>query len=169
MSSTAKQELGSRGEQVVARNVKCPGCKPTERTFRVLPRNFKCADVVCDFCGYLAQVKTKSIKGPLPETSPPKISGAAWRPQQQLMDAGIYFSLYVVVENEEGRMSIFFLPRDLQTRQMFVPRKPLSVRARRAGWQRYTINRSKALAAPIRYADGDVVEFRHGSTSTTKN
>jgi hypothetical protein len=77
------------------------------------------------------------------------------------MDAGIYFSLYVVLENEEGKMSIFFLPRDLQTRQMFVPRKPLSATARRAGWQGYMIDTSKALAAPIRYADGDVVEFRH--------
>jgi len=161
MSPTSRQDLGSRGEQVVARNVKCPGCKPTERTFRVLPTNFKCADVVCDFCGYLAQVKTKSIKGPLPETSPTVIPGAAWSPQQQRMDAGIYFSLYVVVENEEGKMSIFFLPRDLQTRQMFVPRKPLSATARRAGWQGYMIDTSKALAAPIRYADGDVVEFRH--------
>ena len=127
MSPTSRQDLGSRGEQVVARNVKCPGCKPTERTFRVLPTNFKCADVVCDFCGYLAQVKTKSIKGPLPK-HPTVILGAAWGPQQQRMDAGIYFSLYVVVENEEGKMSIFFLPRDLQTRQMFVPRKPLGAR-----------------------------------------
>ncbi len=76
------------------------------------------------------------------------------------MDAGIYFSLFVVVENDEGRMSIFFLPRDLQTRQMFVPRAPLSASARRAGWQGYMIDMTRALAAPTRYIDGDVVEFR---------
>lgn len=64
------------------------------------------------------------------------------------MDAGIYLSLYVVVENEEGKMSIFFLPWDLQTRQMFVPRKPLSVTARRAGWQGYTIDTLRECGTP---------------------
>jgi hypothetical protein len=27
-----------------------------------LPSNFKCADVICDFCGYLAQVKAARVR-----------------------------------------------------------------------------------------------------------
>lgn len=160
MSPTSKQSLGTRGERVVAKYVRCPGCKRPERTFRTLPANFKCADVVCDFCGYLAQVKTKSIKGKLPDECPQRIMGAAWGPQSARMDAGIYFSLYIVVENELGKAVIFFLPRDLQTREMFESRAPLGPDAKRAGWIGFMIDTSKALAPPVRYSDGTVVEFR---------
>lgn len=159
MPRTEKQNLGDRGEQLVAKVVRCPGCKREERTLRTLPPNFKCADVVCDFCGYLAQVKTKSIKGLLPAICPSPILGAAWAPQKQRMEAGVYFSLFIVIENEDGISSIFFLPRDLQTAEMFVPRKPLSSTARRAGWQGFTIDLAKALAAPVLYEDGDVSQF----------
>lgn len=136
---------------------------------RSLPPNFKCADVICDFCGYLAQVKTKSWKGTLPESCPPTILGAAWGPQKQRMDAGVYFSLFIVLENEIGVMSVYFLPRDLQTKEMFVPRKPLSENARRAGWQGFRIDASKALAEPVRYADGEVVEFSPKNAKVKSN
>lgn len=136
---------------------------------RTLPPNFKCADVICDFCGYLAQVKTKSWRGTLPESCPSKILGAAWGPQKQRMDAGVYFSLFIVLENERGVMSVYFLPRDLQTQEMFVPRERLSENAKRAGWQGFSIDLSKALAEPLRYADGDVVEFSPKSAKVKAN
>ena len=159
MSPTAKQSLGFRGEELVARKVRCPGCKRSERTLRRLPTNFKCADVICDFCGYLAQVKTKSVRGALPDECPSRILGAAWAPQLARMNAGIYFSLFIVLADSPGMMSIFFLPRDLQVPDMFVPRKPLSAAAKRAGWQGYMIDLSRALGRPARYADGDMVKF----------
>ncbi|MFY1675274.1 DpnI domain-containing protein [Plantactinospora sp. WMMB334] len=160
MSPTVRQSRGARGEELIVRKVRCPGCKRSERTLRRLPPNFKCADVICDFCGYLAQVKTKSLRGPLPDICPSKIPGAAWAPQLARMEAGIYFSLFIVLENDLGMMSIFLLPRDLQVPDMFVPRKPLGPTARRAGWQGFTIDLSRALGRPTRYADGGVVEFR---------
>ncbi len=151
MSPTAKQSLGTRGEDHVAKTARCPGCKRKERTLRTLPPNFKCADVVCDFCGYLLQVKTKSVKGPLPIVCPKKILGGAWGPQKERMDAGIYFSLFIVVENDAGKVVTFFLPRDLQTPEMFVERKPLSATAKRAGWTGFTIDVSKALSPPVMF------------------
>lgn len=160
MSPTSKQSLGDRGEQVVAKTVRCPGCKRPERTFRTLPPNFKCADVVCDFCGYLAQVKAKSVKGALPDDCPRVFPGAAWGPQRARMEAGIYFSLYLVLENEEGAVAIWFLPRDLQNPGMFVPRAPLSATARRAGWQGFTIETSKAMAPPVLCVTADAVDSR---------
>ena len=160
MSPTTKQSLGDRGERLVVQHVQCPGCKRGERTLRQLPPNFKCADVICDFCGYLAQVKTKSWTGPLPERCPSPIIGAAWGPQKARMGAGLYFSLFVVVENEEGAMGIYFLPRDLQSEEMFVPRKPLSETAKRAGWQGFMIDLARARAWPTRYTDGESDEFR---------
>ena len=56
---TENQSLGEFGEQQVVKNCRCPSCK-RERTLVRLPKNFKCADLICDFCGYLAQVKTAS-------------------------------------------------------------------------------------------------------------
>lgn len=160
MTSTARQSLGDRGEAVVAKHARCPGCKSAQRTFRLLPNNFKCADVVCDFCGYLAQVKTQKTKTNLPSVCPRTFMGAAWGPQAERMAAGIYFSLYLVVEDPRGQMAIWFVPRDLQVPEMFIPRTPLSVTAKRSGWQGFVIDTSKAMASPVRYEAGGVLEFR---------
>jgi hypothetical protein len=54
-----RHELGKLGEALVVKRCNCARCKRSG-TLRRLPPNFKCADVICDFCGYLAQVKTAS-------------------------------------------------------------------------------------------------------------
>jgi type II restriction enzyme len=38
-----------------------PNANAAERLAR-LPNNFKCADVICDFRGYLAQVKSTRVR-----------------------------------------------------------------------------------------------------------
>ena len=129
--ATSKQELGAWGEQIVAKNCVCPRCKKAA-TLKRLPANFKCADLICDFCGYLAQVKSANVKAlsPLPK----QVLGAAWGPQKERMDAAIYFPLFLVLK-APGAFAIFYLPTDFQSEALFVPRKPLSPAARRSGWQ----------------------------------
>jgi hypothetical protein len=129
---TIKQVLGRFGEQCVAKQCSCPQCK-RRRTLVRLPANFKCADVICDFCGYLAQVKTVRTKNihDVPKT----VLGAAWVPQEQRMTAGIYFPLFLVLINDSRSYSIFYLTADLQQPTIFKPRSPLSASARRAGWR----------------------------------
>jgi hypothetical protein len=56
---SSRHELGKLGEALVVKRCNCARCKRSG-TLRRLPPNFKCADVICDFCGYLAQVKTAS-------------------------------------------------------------------------------------------------------------
>ena len=53
------------------------------------------------------------------------------------MDAAIYFPLFLVLVQTLAAKtySIYYLPADLQIPEMFKPRSPLSVNARRAGWQ----------------------------------
>jgi len=128
---TEKQKLGALGEALVAKSCDCPRCKRS-RTLKRLPANFKCADVVCDFCGYLAQVKTSNVRdtGRLPR----RVTGAAWRPQKERMDSGIYFPLFLVLVSGRKR-GIYYLPSDLQLPSMFKKRKPLSKTAKRKGWQ----------------------------------
>ena len=136
--TTDKQKLGNWGEKLVVKKCSCPKCKK-ERTLKTLPLNFKCADIVCDFCGYLAQVKSKNVKNI--EALPSNILGAAWGPQKERMDAGIYFPLYIVLK--AGRKSaVYYLPVDYQDEEMFVKRKPLSKDAKRAGWQGFNYNLS---------------------------
>jgi hypothetical protein len=130
--ATAKQDLGARGEALVTANCSCPRCKRMG-SFRRLPTNFKCADVICDFCGYLGQVKTQTVTDPT--RIPSKLLGAAWSVQRDRMDAGIYFPLFLVLHRSSRCFAIYYLSADLQTREMFLPRKPLSASARRAGWQ----------------------------------
>jgi Dam-replacing family len=132
-------QKGVFGELRVVATCSCPHCK-RPRTLKRLPSNFKCADIICDFCGYLAQVNTccsvRSI-----ETVPNSILGAAWRVHKERMDASIYFPLFhVLASSGLESCSIFYLAADLQVPEMFSMRKPLSDRARRAGWQGFVYN-----------------------------
>jgi type II restriction enzyme len=134
---TALQARGAFGERCVTQNCECPRCK-RRRTLIRLPTNFNCADVICDFCGYLAQVKTSRVK--VIDNLPRSVLGAAWEPQKQRMDAAIYFPLFLVLVGDSKEYSIFYLSADLQTREMLQPRSPLSSTARLAGWQGFVYN-----------------------------
>jgi hypothetical protein len=136
--ATDRQILGAFGEDKVVKTCACPRCKKS-RTLKLLPKNFKCADVICDFCGYLAQVKAAKVTNI--ETIPNEILGAAWGPQRARMDAAIYFPLFLVLAvTPLKQFSIFYLSADLQTEAMFESRTPLSAEARRAGWQGFKYN-----------------------------
>ncbi len=120
----------------MTRHCACPRCKRPQTLVR-LPQNFKCADVICDFCGYLGQVKASRVKNI--EKIPKAVLGAAWGPQKERMDAAIYFPLFLVlVAPDLKRCAIYYLAADLQQPELFKPRTPLSVNARRAGWQGFT-------------------------------
>jgi len=126
-----KHKLGRWGETLVTRRYACPDCKRFW-SLRRLPLNFKCADIICDFCGYLVQVKTLAVRDPA--KLPRFIPGAAWGPQRERMRAGIYFPLFLVARGPR-RVAIYTLPREFQLPTLFKKRKPLSARARRAGWR----------------------------------
>ncbi len=145
--ATAKQELGLFGEERVARDCSCPRCKRI-RTLVRLPSNFKCADVICDFCGYLGQVKSVTTKHI--NTVPKTILGAAWRPQKERMESGIYFPLFLVLVDGNRKYSIFYLPADVQQPSMFRARTPLSLTARRAGWQGFIYDLSTSQDRLVR-------------------
>lgn len=147
---TDKQKLGDFGENLVVKSCSCPKCKRS-KTLKKLPPNFKCADLICDFCGYLAQVKAANV-GDV-EKLPSKVLGAAWGPQKERMDAAIYFPLFLVLCEKEGSSAaIFYLPADLQSPELFKPRKPLSENARRAGWQGFIYDISAIQSHFVRVA-----------------
>lgn len=128
---TKKQQLGDFGEKIVVKRCACPHCK-RKATLKCLPNNFKCADVICDFCGYLAQVKAARVKNI--EKLPKQLLGAAWGPQHARMKTGIYFPLFIVLVRKRSS-AIYYLAADLQVPDMFLSRKPLSRTARKAGWR----------------------------------
>lgn len=140
--ATSRQVLGRKGEFAVRDHVPCPRCGRA-RHLVPLAINFQCADLICKFCGFLAQVKaTTSVDGTLPKV----ILGAAWRPQHEQILAGIFQSLYVAVFNPEGRLtSIHYVPAHIlqSVPTVFEPRNPLSATAKRAGWTGFNYNLSK--------------------------
>jgi Dam-replacing family len=130
--ATTRQGLGTFGEMRVAQECSCPRCKRRHTLVR-LPTNFKCADVICDFCGYLGQVKAATVLDV--NVLPRQVLGAAWGPQDERMRAGIYFPLFLVLATTGfASHAIYYLSADLQRPEMFKPRKALSETARRAGW-----------------------------------
>jgi type II restriction enzyme len=140
--------LGNLGERLVVQSCSCPKCK-RPRTLRALPPNFRCADVICDFCGYLAQVKAATVDDV--ERPPGRVLGAAWGPQEERMAAGIYFPLFLVLVNSRKR-AIYYLPADLQSIELFEPRATLSEKARRSGWQGFVYRLDRLKATPVRIA-----------------
>jgi hypothetical protein len=145
--TTERQTSGERGVDLVVKRCKCPRCK-RKSTLRKLPPGFKCADVICEFCGYLAQVKTKELND-----IPSQLAGAAWGPQRERMDAGIYFPLFLVLvgkPTKPKRPTIDYLPADLQSPMMFQHREPLAKGTRRAGWQGFMYNFASVRSAFVR-------------------
>ncbi len=133
--ATKKQKLGAFGEDHVVRNYACPSCERS-RTLKKLPTNFKCADVICDFCGFLAQVKT-AYRSNI-DMVPSRIPGAAWNPQNDRMTVGIYFPLFLVlVDRNTSAARTYYLAPDLQVPEMFTATMPPSGPAKRAGGQRF--------------------------------
>ncbi|WP_081440966.1 DpnI domain-containing protein [Ancylobacter novellus] len=146
--ATPRQLLGTFGEERVTKECSCPRCKRA-RTLVRLPPNFKCADVICDFCGYLAQVKASTSADVA--VLPKQILGAAWGPQKLRMDAGIYFPLFLVLASKNlMQHAIYYLSADLQAPELFKPRKPLSATARRAGWTGFIYDLSAVHDAIVR-------------------
>lgn len=140
--ATSRQILGRKGEIAVRDHVPCPRCRRS-RHLVPLTVNFQCADLICKFCGFLAQVKaTKSGDGSLPM----RVLGAAWRPQHEQILAGIFQPLFIAVFNASGRLtSIHYVPAHIlqSAPAVFEPREPLSSKAKRAGWRGFNYNLSK--------------------------
>src|SRR4051812_31407871 len=99
--ATPRQALGDRGEKAVCKYAPCPRCNRV-RHFRQLPKNFECADLICKFCGFLAQVKATRLPDGSAEL-PDRIMSAAWKPQRERILAGIYNGLYLVGYRQDGR------------------------------------------------------------------
>jgi type II restriction enzyme len=111
--------------------------------------------LICDFCGFLAQVKACTIDDPT--TPPDNILGAAWAPQKERMDAAIYFPLYIVAFEKAGRgRAIYYLSADLQEPDIFEPRKALSGNARRAGWQGFNYRLTHVQDRLVRLGFGPI-------------
>lgn len=128
---TVRQALGDWGETTVLGSCTCPKCK-REKTLVRLPSNFKCADLICDFCGFLAQVKAMNVRNV--QVLPKTVLGAAWAPQRDRMNQGIYFPLFLVLK-AGIESAIYYLATDFQSPALFRVRKPLSEKSKRAGWQ----------------------------------
>lgn len=128
----------------MSQRVACPRCGRRRHLAR-LPTNFQCADLICKFCGFLAQVKAVT----LPTGSadfPERVLGAAWGPQHAQIIAGIFHGLYLVGFSTSGRLvRIDYVPAHVlqSSPAVFEPRQPLSSTAKRAGWTGFYYNLSK--------------------------
>lgn len=147
--STKKQRNGARGERLVARRCSCPKCK-RNKTFRQLKNGFECADLICKFCGFLAQVKAAAVND-LTQI-PNYVPSAAWRPMQERLAAGIYIPLFLVLFTKTRRPSsaIYYLSPDLQELKMFRIRNPSKVKERKNPFAGYGYDFSRLKDAFVR-------------------
>lgn len=118
---TRHSQQGRFGERRVVKDCRCFRCKRS-KTLKLLPPNFACADVICNVCGFLAQVKTHKTKDI--RRIPERLIGASWNPIRDRVEASIFLSLFIVLVEDEERYEIHYLSAELQTPEMFVKRTP---------------------------------------------
>lgn len=139
---------GDAGEDAVCRLIPCPRCR-RERHLTRLPKGFQCADVICKFCGFLAQVKaTTSSDGKLPK----RALGGSWRPQHEQILADIFHALFIVPMNKDHQVeAIYYIPSHVlrATPSVYEPRAPLAETAQRAGWTGFTYSLSRLPAIGV--------------------
>ncbi len=119
------------GQRAVCKYCICPKCK--KGRLKQLIGGFKCADVICDFCGFVAQVKAPAVRTASDRVL--TILGGAWKVQEEKLNAGIYHPLYIVKIVNGKPVAIDYIAADFLRPEMYVARKALSAKARRAGWQ----------------------------------
>lgn len=132
--ATDKQKLGEYGEKLVCKLCSCPQCKRSGM-FKRLPNNFKCLDLICEFCTNVVQVKTSNQ--PNISKIPSSVPGGGWKWQEERLNSSWYTSLFLVVVNKKDKtnFAIYFLSKEVQRREMYVKRlKPLAPGTRREGW-----------------------------------
>ena len=91
-NGNCNSKIGRQRRSLSQKTFRMLKCKRTG-TLKPLIKNFKCADIICDFCGYLAQVKTNRVNDI--SASPKSILAATWLPQKERMDAGIFFVIFL--------------------------------------------------------------------------
>lgn len=112
--------------------------------------NFECVDVICKFCGFLAQVKATQVTT-VPDGPPRTVMGAAWGPQHARIIAGIFHPLYVVSYRGRTLERIDYIPAHMLAAHpgVYKPRTPLSATAKRAGWQGFLYDLSALPAVAV--------------------
>ena len=154
--ATSKQQLGAKGERAVREKVSCPRCGRV-RHLTPLQANFPCADLICKFCGFLAQVKTYTLKTPS-NALPTRIPGAGWKVQHEQIMAGIYHGLYLVGYRGKRLVRIDYVPAHILqgSPDVFEPRRALSAKAKRAGWLgfEYNIEQLPTIGIEAKYPSG---------------
>ena len=131
---TRRQALGDFGELLVSNSIVCQRCP--SGTYELLPPNTPSVDLVCRVCGNVAQVKTLRCKE---FAIPRQLLGGAWRPMQILIQENLIPDLFLVLLDSRDSTKVLFLRHELQSETMFVPRNPLSDRAKSPGWTGFII------------------------------
>ncbi len=118
----------------MAKHAPCPTCG-RQRHLKPLRKNFPTVDLICKFCGHLAQVKAATLRRG--HEQPTIVLGAAWTPVREQIEAGIFHDLYVAGYRDGRLVRIERISAETLAAhpQVIKPRNPLSATARRAGWQ----------------------------------
>jgi type II restriction enzyme len=126
-----QEELSFR---VIRKFIACQECG--RGPLVALPPNYPTVDIICQFCSNTAQVKTFRTKSEA-NRLPRNIVSAAWKPQKERMDAGIFQPLYIVSFYDSRPLRAYYLSSKIQKKyqkELFIKRKPLPSYNVRAGF-----------------------------------
>lgn len=133
---TPRQRLGIEGELFVVSALDCPVCK-TKLAHVLLPRNTPCVDVKCSSCEVESQVKAITLKSR--HAIPLTVLGGSWKSKKKHLEEHGFVPYFLVFFSIKGVVSVFYLPVEGQSIEIFKVRNPLTSNAKSPGWVGYEL------------------------------
>lgn len=129
--------IGRAAELYCLTNIKCPNC--SENTlWKECKVNQKSKDQICSTCNKSYQIKCKKVSNnnysKIINTNKFKTLGAEYKTTLNSINDNIDY-LILLYNNQLHILNILYISSDNFNESNIIPRKPLSDKARRAGWQ----------------------------------
>jgi len=128
--------VGEALENYIKDNINCPRCN--ENNFEKCKTNEKSKDLICIGCNQNIQVKGKSATqkqvNMIKNINKFKTIGGEYSTTLKNMDQQIDY-LIILYEKPYKIINILYIKYENINLSCIIPRKPLSINAKRAGWQ----------------------------------
>ncbi len=129
--------VGEASEEYVKNNIKCIRCNNIN--FEKCKTNEKSKDLICISCNQKYQIKSKCATqkqiNSIINKNTFKTIGGEYLTTLNNIDQNIDYLIILYEKNSYKIQKILYIRNEYINQQCIIPRNPLSVNAKRAGWQ----------------------------------
>ena len=129
--------VGEACEEYIKNNIKCVRCK--NANFEKCKTNEKSKDLICLECNQKYQIKAKCASqkqiNNIMSKNEIKTIGGEYSTTKHNINENIDYIIIIYEKNSYEIKKILYIKNEFINAECIIPRKPLSLTAKRAGWQ----------------------------------